>query len=349
MPRGHNIHTKHLDSEDRLRVRTLYFDAEMSLGQIVKKTGFSRGQVRHAIRAEKAEVGVRSGRPRKLTQAQEQELVDFVTSSREARRMGFLQLSITLFNAIFGIWAIKHALYRLGFRRRVARKKPPITETNRRKRLAWALEHKDWLPEQWAKILWTDETWVTGGTHSKQYVTRRPGEEWDTTCIVEKHQRKQGWMFWGCFSGSGKGPGLFWEKGWGKINAESYQAHTVPVMDGWIRLRQREGEELILMQDGAPGHAASSTRQDLRDRGVKVILWPPYSPDLNPIETCWDWMKDYIEDKYGLEEKPSYEMLRSYVCEAWDVLPDTYLAQLLATMPARCEAVIAANGMHTKY
>jgi len=74
---------------------------------------------------------------------------------------------MALFNGIFGMWAIKNTFYRLGFRRRVARKKPLITETNRKKRLAWAQEHLDWLLEQWAKILWIDETWVTGGPHIK--------------------------------------------------------------------------------------------------------------------------------------------------------------------------------------
>ncbi|KAK4095897.1 hypothetical protein N658DRAFT_437247, partial [Parathielavia hyrcaniae] len=141
----------------------------------------------------------------------------------------------------------------------------------------------------------------------RQYVTRRNGEEWDPTCIVEKHQRKGGWMFWGCFSGLGKGPGLFWEKDWGKINAETYRTRTVPVIHGWIQMY------------------------------------------LNPIESCWNWMKDWIEDRYGLEEKPSYDKLREYVKEAWEALPDDNLKQLLASMPERCKAVIAANGMHTKY
>ena len=47
---------------------------------------------------------------------------------------------------------------------------------------------------------------------------------------------------------------------------------------------KREGIELVLMQDGAPGYAAADTRQDLRERGVIVIFWPLFSPDLNPIE-----------------------------------------------------------------
>jgi hypothetical protein len=65
-------------------------------------------------------------------------------------------------------------------------------------------------------------------------------------------------MFWGSFSGTRKSPGIFWEKDWGKINAESYQQHIVPVIDGWIRLCQgTDGDSLTLMQDGAPGTLSS--------------------------------------------------------------------------------------------
>jgi transposase len=100
---------------------------------------------------------------------------------------------------------------------------------------------------------------------------------------------------------------------------------------------------------GAPGHAAKATHEDLAERGVKVISWPPYSPDLNPIETVWNWMKDYVKDKYGDIEKPSYDQLRAWVWEAWNEIPEDWLKELLASMPLRCQAVIDANGMHTKY
>jgi hypothetical protein len=98
------------------------------------------------------------------------------------------------------------------------------------------------------------------------------------------------------------------------------------------------------MQDNAPGHNSNATKQELQERRVEVIFWPAFSPDLNPIEMCWNWMKDYIEDKWGLDEKPSYNKLRSYVKEAWEALPESYLKELLASMPARCQAVIDANG-----
>jgi hypothetical protein len=82
---------------------------------------------------------------------------------------------------------------------------------------------------------------------------------------------------------------------------------------------------------------------------VTVIQWPPFSPDLNPIETYWAWIKNYLEDKYGMDEKPTYPRLRRYVKEAWEALPENFLVTLFNFIPARCEAVIEANGIHTRY
>ena len=156
-------------------------------------------------------------------------------------------------------------------------------------------------------------------------------------------------MFWGCFAGGRKGPGLFWEKSWGSINNETYTERVVPLIDEWIRLNRMEGEELVLMQDGAPAHSAAATRQALEQRGVTIIYWPPYSPDLNPIEMCWNWMKDYIQDKWGVDEHPTYPRLRRYVQEAWQELSESFIQELLDTMHNRCVAVIEVNGMHTRY
>ncbi|WDK13290.1 beta-1,3-glucosidase [Colletotrichum graminicola] len=68
-PKG--IHTKHLPETDRIRIRTLYFDAYMPPKATVKQTGYTLSQVRHAVRANSAAVKPRSGRPRKPKQDQE--------------------------------------------------------------------------------------------------------------------------------------------------------------------------------------------------------------------------------------------------------------------------------------
>jgi hypothetical protein len=57
---------------------------------------------------------------------------------------------------------------------------------------------------------------------------------------------------------------------------------------------------------------------------------PPYSLDLNPIETVWNWTKDWIQDNY--EEQFSYDTLRVAVKEAWDAITELRLPQLLQEM-----------------
>jgi hypothetical protein len=40
----------------------------------------------------------------------------------------------------------------------------------------------------------------------------------------------------------------------------------------------------IFMHDNAPVHQAGIVKNLLAELGIEVMKWPPYSPDLNPIE-----------------------------------------------------------------
>ena len=73
------------------------------------------------------------------------------------------------------------------------------------------------------------------------------------------------------------------------------------------------------MQDNAPGHTAKPMIKGMRERGIYPIFWPPFSPDLNPIETVWNKMKDWIAKYYP--EMMSYDGLRVVVKAAWDAFP----------------------------
>lgn len=287
----------------------------------------------------------KTGRPPRLNEEEIDQLVDFVTSSHRTRCLPYYRVAQELWpEGEIGVESVRRALYSRGFRRRVALKKPPLTPTHKVIRLHWAEQHLTWTQEQWREILWSDETWVTPGNHRKIWITRRPGEELDPTCIVEKHRKKIGWMFWASFSGEIKGPHLFWEKAWGTINKERYCEHVVPLIEAYMR----ENPSHSLMQDNAPGHSAQYTKEELIRLGVHLIFWPANSPDLNPIETLWNKMKDWLQLHYPTQNC-SYAQLRRQVNEAWAAIGEDLLKDLIESMPARCQAVIDAEGGHTKF
>lgn len=158
-----------------------------------------------------------------LTEDQVDDLITYICTSKATRFESFLSLATGPFSHFrVSSEVIRKAVAKRGYKKYIARQKPPLSKKNRELRLAWAEEHKNWTLQDWLYILWTDETWVTGARHRKQRVTRKAGEELHPDCVMDKVQRRKGWMFWGCFSGlSGKGPCLFWEKEWGSINQVS--------------------------------------------------------------------------------------------------------------------------------
>ena len=53
----------------------------------------------------------------------------------------------------------------------VTTEKPLLTKAYKQDCLAWALVHRDWPDQMWARILWTDEVSFTTGGFGKVYIT----------------------------------------------------------------------------------------------------------------------------------------------------------------------------------
>jgi transposase len=68
------------------------------------------------------------------------------------------------------------------------------------------------------------------------------------------------------------------------------------------------------MHDGAGPYCGLIVRDILREMGIRVIEWLPYSPDLNPIENLWALMKAklyrlYPELKYAPDTEETLDIL----------------------------------------
>ena len=203
-------HSKYATRDQRRDIKLLY-DEGHTIAQIAQKQDLTERQVHYALH-HPATPQKRKGRPQKVTPEEPEHLINWICSSKTNRRCRWDDIPWAAGLPHLGVYAVRYVLRKAGFRRYAARRKPPISEQNRLKRLQFAYDHINWTQEQWDKILWSDEAWVTARRHTKTWFTRRQDEECDPTCIVERVQRPKGWMFWGCFNASRKGPGIFWEK-----------------------------------------------------------------------------------------------------------------------------------------
>jgi hypothetical protein len=48
------------------------------------------------------------------------------------------------------------------------------------------------------------------------------------------------------------------------------------------------------MQDNDPKHTAKMIKNYLDEQDFSVMSWPAQSPDLNPIENCWSYLKSKV-------------------------------------------------------
>jgi transposase len=103
--------------------------------------------------------------------------------------------------------------------------------------------------------------------------------------------------------------------------------------------------EIAARLDFAVRHKAGIAKQWLHNSGVNVLDFPPYSPDLNPIENLWSIMAREVE-KTQCEDD---ESLGDVVLKVWSEVDPEVFRKLARSMPERCQAVIGSKGWHTRY
>jgi len=245
--------------------------------------------------------------------------------------------------------------------RRKARKKPVLSDQSKKVRLAWANEHVGWTEEDWKKVIWTDEATVERGEiKHDSWVWRKPKQECDDDKIVSTYKSARfSVCIWGAIEWDKKlsliildlpGPkkvnGKVVDKG--GFTGERYieQVLTKVGYNLWTRKMMNEGGALWL-EDNSPVHKSTVVKKWRVENPMRLLEHPPYSPDLNPTEYCWAYLKRQLQryPRIPANKKELNEALQ----REWEKMPNSEIEKFTHSMHDRCQAIIDARGGHTRY
>ena len=230
-----------------------------------------------------------------------------------------------------------------GLRSCKARKKPLIKPDQKRKRLAWARRHKNGLKDS-GTVCYGLMNPVSSCSQIQGMSGYKEGpEKSGKDCIVPtvKHGSRSV-MVWGCMSSSGVGRLTVCDR---TINSEKYRAILHDTMLPAAREMFRNGQNYTFQQNNAPRHTSVSTRRWFQTNNVRVMDWPPQSPDMNPIENLWGDLKIAVRR----HQPTSKAQLKAVLQDEWHRIAPERCQNLVNSMPTRISALIRAKELCTKY
>lgn len=340
-PRG-----KHTDISLRNLIIKLHFEGKSlrEIGKIVEKTHTT---IQSIINKQKTHGTVENlpgrGRKKILSVQTQRYIVRKIKENPKASIPKLTEEVTKIIGKPLSADTVRRTLKSEGYNGRVARKKPYISNVNKKKRLAFAKEHVNQPNSFWNRIIFSDESkFNLFGSDGKQIVWRKPNTE-----LQSKHTKKTvkhgggSVMVWGCFSANGVGNLVFVER----------------IMDQYVYIDilkknlQASADKMgmfnnfYFQQDNDPKHTARTVKTWLSSNVPDQLKTPPQSPDMNPIENLWSELERKIR-KHTISNKDG---LKTALQTEWNKISIETTKKLVGSMQNRLMEVIKAKGDSTKY
>ena len=189
---------------------------------------------------------------------------------------------------------INNYLNALGFESGIQLKKPLLKPNHIAKRLAVCQEWLYWPDEKWKRIIYSDETKINLRNSDGQVkIWRGRGERLLQKNIINTVKFAGGSvMFWGCFSYSGVGNLVV-------IDGIMDRFQYLDIIQNNIvaSAEKMNISNFLFQQDNDPKHTSKIVKDFFVLNNISCVDHPAQSPDLNPIEHLWAYIKKKLENK----------------------------------------------------
>ncbi|GFV50714.1 transposable element Tcb2 transposase [Trichonephila clavipes] len=225
------------------------------------------------------------------------------------------------------------------------RNRRTTAQQHRTARLQWCREHHNWTEQDWACVLFSDESrFSLSSDCRRQLIWRESGTAYRPENIQEKDQYPTcSIMVWAGIMFNGLTRLHVVANG-----TMTGQRYIDEVLLPHVRLfRGAVGDKFVFMDDNATCHRTLAVQDCLDSEGIQRLVWPARSPDLNPIENVWDALGRQVSGRnYPPTNKNT--LIRA-LTEEWNKLPQQLLDNIVQSMVRRVECCITLHGGHIPY
>ncbi|GFW06308.1 transposable element Tcb2 transposase [Trichonephila clavipes] len=218
----------------------------------------------------------------------------------------------------------------------------PLTRQHRTARLQWCREHHNWTEQDWACVLFSDESrFSLSSDCRRQLIWHESGTAYRPENIQEKDRYPTcSIMVWAGIMINGRTRLHVVANG-----TMTGQRYIDEVLLPHVRLfRGAVGDKFVFMDDNATCHRTLAVQDCLDSEDIQRLVWPARSPDLNPIKNVWDALGRQVVGRYYPPTNKN-TLIRA-LTEEWDKLPQQLLDYVVQSMVRRVECCITLPGGH---
>ena len=197
---------------------------------------------------------------------------------------------------------LRSALQEYGLNKFRAKRRPKITAGVAAQRLRYAREGRNF---NWRRcpVRFSDECSVQRGSgRDTEWSFGYPSEKFDHNKVTEvstaRGKQQIVWAsIWITPGGRvGRSPLVIMERDYtSKGKGYTSQSYMKALDEGLLPYYQPNDR---FLQDNARIHTSKATKEYLERHGIWTVSYPPYSPDLNPIEHMWWALKRIVHTKH---------------------------------------------------